>query len=111
MKAKDIIPNLGFALACNWVDQPEGTPPTNVDICHAKWSEDGEHIWFMLETHNFYKARPDDDVDVITFEPHKYYADQREHLEAQHRVFLASRPLRNVSGITDQSSCEEGRAK
>jgi len=41
-----------------------GEPFANC-ICGVKWSEDGEHLRFMLESHNFFEAAPDEEVEVV----------------------------------------------
>lgn len=41
-----------------------GEPFANC-ICAVKWSEDGEHLSFVLESHNFYKVKPDEEVKVV----------------------------------------------
>jgi hypothetical protein len=41
-----------------------GEPFANC-ICGVKWSEDGKHLWFMLESHNFFEAAPDEEVEVV----------------------------------------------
>lgn len=41
-----------------------GDPFANC-ICSVKWSDDGAHLWFMLESHNFYKVEPDEEIEVV----------------------------------------------
>ena len=41
-----------------------GEPFANC-ICIVKWSEDGKHLRFMLESHNFFEAAPDEEVEVV----------------------------------------------
>ena len=47
-----------------WCSIADGKPFTN-PIVSARWSEDGESIWFMLDSHNFYNAKPDDVLELV----------------------------------------------
>ena len=60
LKARDLKP-YHYGL---WSSIEGGKPFSNT-ICSIRWSEDGEHLWFMLESHNFYKVAPDEDIEVI----------------------------------------------
>lgn len=42
----------------------DGAPIVN-DIVVKDWSEDGESVVFMLETHNFLFCPPDGEMDVV----------------------------------------------
>lgn len=55
-----------------WCSIEDGEPFTNV-ICSVRWSDDGEHLWFMLETHNFFKAKPDEILELVSREPSEYH--------------------------------------
>ncbi len=62
--ARDVVPYLyGF-----WSSVAGGDPFAN-QIVHMRWSEDGEHLWFGLDTHNFMKARPDEVLELVPMEP------------------------------------------
>jgi hypothetical protein len=41
-----------------------GEPFANC-ICAVKWSDDGEHLLFILESHGFYRVTPDEEVEVV----------------------------------------------
>jgi hypothetical protein len=41
-----------------------GEPFANC-ICGVKWSEDGAHLWFMLESRNYYKTEADALIEVV----------------------------------------------
>ena len=41
-----------------------GEPFANC-ICDVKWSDDGEHLFFMLESQGFYRVAPDEEVEVV----------------------------------------------
>lgn len=43
----------------------EDSEPFANDIVGVRPSDDGEHLWFMLETFNFLKAKPDDVLYLI----------------------------------------------
>ena len=60
VRAIDIVPYE----AAIWCSVADSKPFANT-IEHRSWSEDGQHIWFMLGTHNFYKAEPDAMVKVV----------------------------------------------
>ena len=47
-----------------WCTVADSEPFANT-IEHRSWSDDGEHIWLMLGTHNFYKCKPDEMVRVV----------------------------------------------
>jgi hypothetical protein len=70
----------------------EGSPKpfTNV-IEMRKWSEDGQSIWFMLGTHNFHNAKPD---DILTLVPLSEAVKRYVTLEtdAEQDAFVRSRP-------------------
>ena len=46
-----------------------GEEPFANQIVHMRWSEDGEHLWFGLETHNTVKARPDEVLELVEMSP------------------------------------------
>lgn len=47
-----------------WCSVGGGEPFANT-IESRSWSDDGEHIWLMLGTHNFCKCRPDELLRVV----------------------------------------------
>jgi hypothetical protein len=63
MKAIDVVPHRWAV----WCAVEDGEPFAN-EIVTRSWSEDGEHIWFMLETHNMIKARHNEDLEVVPYE-------------------------------------------
>lgn len=76
--------------AAIWCTIADSEPFANT-IEHRGWSEDGERIWFMLGSHNFYDAKPDDMVSVVLCTP--AYAPPRPFSEQyDNEVFLAARP-------------------
>lgn len=60
MKARDLKP-YHYGL---WSSVGDGEPFSNT-ICIIKWSEDGEHLWLCLDSHNFHKISPDEDIEVV----------------------------------------------
>jgi hypothetical protein len=60
VRARDIKP-YHYAVWCRFEN---GKPFCNA-ICSARWSEDGKKLWFMLESHNFFDAEPDEMVEVV----------------------------------------------
>lgn len=61
IKAIDVIPH-HWAVWCTVGDRPK---PFSNEICSRRWSEDGEYIWFLLDTHNFLKAAPDEELELV----------------------------------------------
>ena len=87
--------------AAIWCSIEDGKPFANT-IEHRGWSDDGEHIWFMLGTHNFYKAAPDDMVKVVQLprterrEPKSLFAPVHG-LQFDNEAFLRARPKHKVA--------------
>lgn len=86
VKARDVVP-YHWALWCSIED---GKPFAN-EIVHVSWSDDGERIWFGLETHNAFSAGPDEEVELV---PHEcsMSADLREDVRKRHAKVIADRP-------------------
>ncbi len=47
-----------------------GRRPFVNEIVGRKWSDDGSEIWFMLDSHNFYSAKPDQMMRVVEIKPY-----------------------------------------
>lgn len=47
-----------------WCSVQDGKPFVNT-IVLRKWSEDGEKVVFMLDSHNFLTAGPDEEIEVV----------------------------------------------
>jgi len=83
-----------------WSSIGDGKPFANT-IEHRAWSEDGAHIWFMLGTHNFYKAEPEEMVRVVQLargerrEPKSLFVSDRG-VQFDSEVFLAARPRHKI---------------
>ena len=54
-----------------------GDEPFANQIVHMKWSEDGEHLWFGLESHNTVKARPDEVLELVEMSPLGSYTKKK----------------------------------
>jgi len=63
-----------------------------VEIALRGWTDDGKRIRFMLETHNFFSAAPDEEVEVIEYEP-KYCVPDYQERDAKR---MANRPTKIV---------------
>lgn len=75
-RAIDVTP-YEHAIWCVVVD---GEPFANT-IVLRRWSDDGTKIWFMLDSHNFLSAAPDEEIDVIEIKEPFYNAEfQRDEL-------------------------------
>ena len=76
-----------------WSSVAGGEPFAN-QIVHMRWSEDGEHLWFGLETHNTVKARPDEVLDLVPMSPGGPSARKRaDEWVLPPRPFLGLDPL------------------
>ena len=63
-RALDVVPHYHGI----WCSIAGGEPFVNT-IVMRKWSDDGSRITFMLDTHNFYTAPWDTDIEVVEIEP------------------------------------------
>jgi len=61
VRALDAIP-YHYGVWCTVGDEPK---PFVNEIVTRRWSEDGKHIWFMLDSHNFMKADPDEELELV----------------------------------------------
>lgn len=72
VKARDVVPYLYG----DWSSVADGEPFAN-QIVRIRWSEDGEHLWFGLDSHNFMKARPDEVLELVPMEPRGMLAKKK----------------------------------
>ncbi len=87
VKAIDVKPDRW----AEWCSVGGGAPYANV-ICHRRWSEDGKSIWFMLESHNFLNALPDEVLELVPYRS-AYTTDERlAESDAADEVRMAVRP-------------------
>lgn len=96
VRARDVVP-YEWAVYCTMGDDPK--PFANA-IELVKWSEDGQHLWFLLGTHNTYKAAPDEEVELVPCVqdlPDDYMAKVRR----EHAKTIAARPI----PVTQCSEC------
>lgn len=63
-RAIDVTP-INHAIWCT----VGGSDPFNNHIVNRRWSEDGSKIWFMLDSHNFISALPDELMEVVECRP------------------------------------------
>lgn len=54
-----------------WCSIMDGQPFVNT-IVLRKWSEDGEKVVFMLDTHNFLMVPPNEEIEVVE-KPEPFY--------------------------------------
>lgn len=64
-RALDVTP-LTHGIWCTVGEHP--APFVNA-IVSRKWSDDGKFIWFMLDSHNFHRAEPDEMIHVVETPP------------------------------------------
>jgi hypothetical protein len=76
-----------------WCTVEGSSKPFANEICIRKWSDDGEKIIFMLDSHNFLFARPDEELELIPIpnpsftkdeEDEKRMAERPHHQRCQH---------------------------
>ena len=70
--ARDVVPYCYGV----WSSVANGEPFAN-QIVHMRWSEDGEHLWFGLESHNTMKARPDEMLELVEMSPLGAFAKKK----------------------------------
>jgi hypothetical protein len=87
VRAIDVVP-YRWGLWCTVGD----SKPFVNDIEGVSWSDDGQHIWFMLGTHNFYKAEPNEIVELVPCEPVTMSEAFMKEEEERHKKFVQSRP-------------------
>lgn len=85
--ARDVLP-FHWGVWCTVGD--DRRPFTN-PIEHAKWSEDGQHLWFMLGSFNFLKAAPDEELELVPRVPAEWL--DLEKIKREHRELMAQRPV------------------
>ena len=89
VKAIEVVP-YEWAIWCSVA----GSQPFANEIVAQKWSDDGQHIWFMLESHNFLKAAPDDVLDLLPFRSRYDTDERREKRRTEHADFVKKQPTR-----------------
>ena len=82
LKVLDVIP-YKHGVYCTTED--ESKPFVN-EIVGRNWSEDGEKVIFMLETHNFIFMSPIEEMDVVELDAN------RHHRIEDSSDFLVQRP-------------------
>lgn len=98
-KAIDITP-YEYLYPCILVDKY-----AEIEIVNRKWSDDGVKICFMLGTHNFVSAEPDEELEVIPFRP-KYCSDEfLEDARKKDRERMANRPASYQKEIDELQAC------
>lgn len=63
-RAIDVVPYL-YGIWCTVAD----SEPFINTVATRRWSEDGKKIWFMLDSHNFMSAEPEEEIDVVERKP------------------------------------------
>lgn len=76
-----------------WCSIGDGEPFAN-DIGPRRWSDDGEYIWFMLESYNFFKARPDEILELIPFEDRYRPEESLAASDKRDAEIMAKRPTK-----------------
>ncbi len=60
------------------------------EMCCRRWSDNGDKIWWLLDTHNTFSAKPNDLVEVVPTDYHS--AGNLERWEAEDAERMAKRP-------------------
>lgn len=102
VRARDVLP-YHWGIWCRVGDDPK--PFVNT-IEGVSWSEDGQHLWFMLGTHNFYKADPDEEVELVACDLPDFGLTYLERIKREHAELFAKRPV----PVTQCLACN-GRGK
>lgn len=92
IKARDVRP-YHWGIWCTVGDDPK---PFVNSIEGRSWSDDGSKIWFMLGTHNFHCAAPDEELDLVAVEASWPMISDTEWEREQVR-FFAERPVPTVA--------------
>lgn len=67
-----------------------GGPPHENPIVAARWTDDGR-LSFMLDSHNFFSADPDEELELVRQDVSKLPASILADVEKRHRELLARR--------------------
>lgn len=94
VRAIDVKPN-HWSLWCT----VGGSEPFANEIVSRKWSDDGEKIVFMLESHNFLFALPEEELELV---PTKTVgsADLLSQWDKKDEETMAVRPVKKVPCVT-----------
>lgn len=91
VKARDVVP-YEWAVWCTVEGRPR---PFANTIEHVKWTEDGQRLSFMLGTHNFYSAAPDDELELVPCTPFGS-SELQASVREEHAHTIANRPRPTV---------------
>lgn len=70
VRARDVAP-----YAWGLWSSVEGGKPFLNEVMGVHWSEDGTEIILGLDSHNFYFAKPDEEIDLVPIPPKTHRAD------------------------------------
>lgn len=69
-----------------------GSEPMVNTVVARRWSDDGKSLWFMLDTHNFDRRDPDEEILVVELNPD--VSDQTKKRWAKlDETMLLNRPI------------------
>lgn len=102
VRAIDVLP-YRFGIWCTVGGWPQ---PFANEIVGSRWSEDGKKIWFMLETHNFQEADPDELMELVPIDM-KMSPDALRMADAN-RATPANRPAPKLDPAqVEREACAE----
>lgn len=79
-----------------WCSIMDSEPFVNTVVIR-KWSEDGSQITFMLDSHNFLFANPDEEIDVVVREKPYYDIKFQEDCLRRDAERMKTRPVAKVA--------------
>lgn len=90
VRACDVVP-YHWGVWCR-IKSPDYPHPFTNTIEGVTWSEDGAHLWFTLGTHNFHKADPDEELELVPCELPPFSAEHLARIKRDHAELIAKRP-------------------
>jgi hypothetical protein len=90
-----------------WCAIEDGKPFAN-EMCLRKWTDDGEKIVFMLESHNFYAVDPDEIIEVIALPEDRYANLRHDERDAE---TMKNRPPRKPKPVPARDLTEAQKDK
>lgn len=85
-----------------WCSIEDGKPFVNT-IVITRWADDGKYIRYMLDTHNFDRAEPDEILELVPIDPDDWYKKEYANWTIGPRPLHAhiDEPFRRKVDLTD----------
>lgn len=107
VRAIDVVP-YHWGIWCTVQGDPN---PFVNHIVGATWSDDGKHIWWMLESHNFQKAEPDEMVELVPIEPSEFFRQSGMKATAERWRWYAWGAVRALAALDAKTYAGMGSAR